>query len=444
VSPITSLKGGPLARAVQRGVVFLWVGLAPALLAGLVLRYFVPRIGMGFPGLIGNLGQHYGVYCAVALFFVFTALARYWRFWLPGGAYATALPAPLARSGLRGEALRELAQVAAVFELARSGFVRRRLERTLAAGALTELDTHLSELRSALVDGDIGRSRSARNAVEAAVAPAVAAKRGRDAAALMATVAIAVAIPLGLRARVADGYQVLSSSMVPTLEPGDRVVGNRLAYSPSAGKTPRRGDLVIFRSSAVKVAPQPGSIPEFLVKRVVGLPGDRIAMRGTIPIINGWEVPGCDAGMYTYVMPDGTGLIYGRLRVEFLDDSTFVTVQPLQVSEPRDEYVVEPGQVFVLGDNRSNSLDSRRYNGGRGGGVPFEAVVARGDRFLAGTNRSGETDLGRLFHPIDTMHVVTRFAGFDFASPDAAIARCTRERPEHTQPPSPATRSASR
>ncbi|MGH7437377.1 MAG: signal peptidase I, partial [Polyangiaceae bacterium] len=193
---------------------------------------------------------------------------------------------------------------------------------------------------------------------------------------------------LALRAKVLEPYQVTSSSMLPTFEAGDRLVGRKVTYAPG-GRLPAAGDIVAFRSAAVDVSRRE-TLPAVLLKRVIGLPGDHVEMSNGVPVVNGWTVPICNVGSYMYIVPDGSGaLLQGMLTVEFLGDHSYLTVRGASMPGLDGEYVVQPGEVFVLGDNRTNSVDSRSYGGGRGGGVPLPAVEARVDRFLVGTDRSG-------------------------------------------------------
>jgi signal peptidase I len=230
-------------------------------------------------------------------------------------------------------------------------------------------------------------------------------------------------------------YVVVGPSMLPTLEPNDYVAGRP---SWSAGRRPpARGDVVAFRGDALGRGAS-GPWPEVLVKRVIGLPGDQVSMRGNSPVVNGWPVPNCDAGEYIYLTSDEPRRsVHGRLRVEYLDDRVYLTVHtPGPVFD--QPYVVPPGQVFVLGDNRGNSADSRSFGLGHGGGVPLAALDANVRWFLVGTHRSGSADLGRVLAPIDALATHVRLEGLGVEALQEGIAKCLASRPALTHAPPPA------
>lgn len=282
------------------------------------------------------------------------------------------------------------------------------------------------------------RLRGESDAVEI---PTSAGRRWRETLITGAAVATAAAAALWFRGKFVESYRVLSGSMLPTLEPEDRIAGRKLATAGKSARMPHRGDVVVFRSNAVPGlssarATNVASLPDVLVKRVVGLPGDRITMNHGVPVINGWTVPTCRAGEYLYVLPDGEGgALRGQVFVEFLEDRAYLTVHVLGTPSFEGPYEVQPNEVFVLGDNRGNSVDSRGYNQGRGGGVPRDALDARVTWFLVGTHRSGDTDLTRLFKRVDGLERQLRVEGVNARELETAIEQCFAQRPGETRPP---------
>jgi signal peptidase I len=242
----------------------------------------------------------------------------------------------------------------------------------------------------------------------------------------MAPIAAAAIAALTLRATVGQPTRVTSASMLPTLEPFDALLLDKLAYglhlpgtAPRAGKVPRRGEVVVFHGAAVGETAE-----ELVVKRVIGLPGDVVSTRAGLVTINGWKVPFCDAGRFAYVA-HGESLI-GRLVVEFLDDQVFLTLHTPEsgLSAP---YPVRQGEVFVLGDNRNLSRDSRAWNAG----VPLAAIAGRGWRII-GWDRDGHLDWHRLLRPPGPQ---AHFPGMDAREVEQRIATCLQNRPPRTSPP---------
>jgi signal peptidase I len=417
---------GRFAQAVLRA---LWFGVIPALLAGLATKYLVPA---------GS-----SAVAAAGFFVLFSGLARYWRFSLPGGGYLSPLPAPFA-DALHDDAdrLRAYAAAAAIHRSLCAGRLRRRLRASLSSEQDATLTGHLDALWKAFANGDDAAVREHRGALEELAAPWLASQRRREALGVVAAVAIAAGATLLVRTYVVEPYAVLSPSMVPTLEPGDLVAGNKLAYgvggpASSLAVVPARGDVVVFRSADVPIAER-SNLPPVLVKRVIGLPGDRIAMRGGLPIINGWRVPSCDAGDYLYVLPDGEGgAVTGHLRVEFLEQRAYLTVHGPAVTAFRETYEVKPGEVFVLGDNRNNSLDSRAWNDGHGAGVQLTAIDARAEWFLAGIRADGRIDASGSLRTLEKLALRVRPQAADMQALEQGIARCLETAPKETTPPPP-------
>jgi signal peptidase I len=142
-------------------------------------------------------------------------------------------------------------------------------------------------------------------------------------------VAAAASVVL-LRAEVVETVSIGSDSMAPTLRRGDTALLDKITFRV---RDPQREDLVAFRS------PQDGLLT---VKRVVGEPGDVVELRDAVLYVNGGAV---DEPQVDLVADDGTW--FGPV-------------------------TVPAGAVFLMGDNRANSIDSREY-----GAVPLAEVVGR-------------------------------------------------------------------
>ena len=218
-------------------------------------------------------------------------------------------------------------------------------------------------------------------------------------------IVIIIAVALLARTVAAEAYYVPSGSMQPTLLIGDELVVSKfpygysrysvpLALAPSSptrflGRMPERGDVVVFR--------KPSDTRETFVKRVVGLPGDRIQMRGGRLWINGVELALRRNGVGDAEDEYG-GVVQAERYVETLPGGREHPIFKLTWDGRYDNtpvYVVEPGHVFVMGDNRDNSLDSRidPLQGGVGQ-VPVENLVGRVEVVL------GSWDMGMLDQPI--------------------------------------------
>lgn len=249
----------------------------------------------------------------------------------------------------------------------------------------------------------------------------------RGALAPTALVVVALASALLLRSSF-GAYRVLSASMLPTLEPGDFVAGRRHAFvSPSGGSAEiSRGDLVVFRKPALVDG------PELLVKRVLGVPGDRISMNGNQPVINGWPVPQCDAGPYFYPITEGGG-VAARLHVEFLNGRAYLALYAPMERVWTGPYDVKPGELFLLGDNRANSMDSRAWAGGTGAGLPVAEVEAKVSRWLFGYQLDDHVDLRNLWRK--NFETEPRLLSLDSAGMRDRIQRCLVQPPQDTRPP---------
>jgi signal peptidase I len=158
---------------------------------------------------------------------------------------------------------------------------------------------------------------------------------------LVVTVLVALGIAEGVQATVVKPFKIPSGSMEPTLAVGQRVLVNRLVYHLHK---PHRGEIVVFHppdslSCAVPIdlgepCPQGATHPssQYFVKRLIGLPGERISIREGHPVINGHELTN-----EPYIKPCGG-------------------VPECNMPET---ITIPPGHYFMMGDNRGDSDDSR-------------------------------------------------------------------------------------
>jgi len=166
----------------------------------------------------------------------------------------------------------------------------------------------------------------------------------------LAIVAGAVVVALLIQVVVLQSFVIPSESMASTLTNGDRVLVNKLAYT---FHEVRRGDVVVIERPPAAPPARPGE-PEDLIKRVIGLPGETIETRDGVVYIDG-------RALTEPYLADGVG--------------TDGLEQPV---------VIPSGSMFVMGDNRPNSVDSRRF-----GAVPTALLIGRAAILIWPLNRVG-------------------------------------------------------
>jgi signal peptidase I len=195
--------------------------------------------------------------------------------------------------------------------------------------------------------------------------------------------ALSACVTLGfLGARVFyKPFRAPSASMEPAISPGEYIFAHKFADSGSAA--PRRGDIIVFR---------PPSMPDKdFVKRVVGIAGDRVQMIDGAVFLNGvgidgppsepramqWgggDAPKALTNIRTETLPGGrTYPVFDMLRLEHDASAPVLDLSP---GDDTQVYDVPAGHVFVLGDFRDNSADSR-YEMGGFGFVPVENIVGK-------------------------------------------------------------------
>ena len=210
------------------------------------------------------------------------------------------------------------------------------------------------------------------------------------------TVVYAMLIAGFVRTVAFEPFNIPSGSMIPTLLIGDYLFVSKFAYGysrysvpfgigPSGGRLferiPERGDVVVFK--------KPTENKVDYIKRLIGLPGDRIQMIGGILHINGKAVE--RSRIEDLVGPDRFGNVVRSLQyIETLPNGKkHRIVESLGDTGPADntpEYVVPPEHYFMMGDNRDNSQDSRYLD--EVGYVPAENLVGRAEIIFFSENGS--------------------------------------------------------
>ena len=219
---------------------------------------------------------------------------------------------------------------------------------------------------------------------------------------------------------LARPYYVPSGSMEPTIQIGDEVLTSKFSYGYSryslpfalgpASSTrlfqrlPARGDVIVFQL--------PRDPRQTYVKRVIGLPGDRVQMRKGRLWLNGHELPLRRDGSALVEESDGAKVLEPRY-VETLPGGRTHPIFKFESDGPLDNtpvYVVPANHLFMMGDNRDDSLDSRVSAAGGGVGfVPMENLVGQA-RFVMGSvdflkahsllEWPAEFRIARIFKPV--------------------------------------------
>lgn len=216
---------------------------------------------------------------------------------------------------------------------------------------------------------------------------------------------------------LAEPFYVPSGSMEPTLMIGDELLATKFAYGYSTASLPsfvvlpeserlfaalpKRGDVVVFR--------WPGDRSQVWVKRVIALPGDHVRLERGVVFINGEAATLTPDGTGAAENEDGTQMRAARY-IETLPGGRKHVVFKLAAYNPLDnmpETIVPPGHVFVMGDNRDNSADSRvPLRSGGVGMLPTANLIGRVDAIV------GSWDLRMKSQPIWTWPQGLRLSRF--------------------------------
>jgi signal peptidase I len=220
---------------------------------------------------------------------------------------------------------------------------------------------------------------------------------------IVKTVAYALLIALVIRVVLFQPFTIPSASMEPTLFQGDYIIVSKFAYgfsrhslplSPGLfkgrilGRQPQRGDVVVFK------LPRNGRTD--YIKRLIGLPGDRVQVKGGVVWLNGRALPRQALSPTTEMTPFGFPRAVQRYRESLPNGRAYVTYAYGSDGEVDNTgvYVVPAGHYFMMGDNRDNSEDSRFPAETGVGYVPFENLVGKADIILLSWN-----DQASIFKP---------------------------------------------
>ncbi len=177
----------------------------------------------------------------------------------------------------------------------------------------------------------------------------------------------AALIALSIRSFVVEPFKIPSGSMIPTLLIGDYVLVNKFAYGvrlPFTGtllfgeRAPQRGDVMVFRF--------PDDPNQDYIKRLIGLPGDRIQIIDRRLWLNGKLIDRIDEGEYVSPADEPGGAFASVRYLERNPEGAEYTVLQSSGEHPgradlRGPWLVPEGRFFMMGDNRDNSADSRLW-----------------------------------------------------------------------------------
>lgn len=207
-------------------------------------------------------------------------------------------------------------------------------------------------------------------------------------------------IVLVLRSFLVEPFRIPSNSMMPTLLTGDFILVNKFTYGirlPVLDQkiieisSPKRGDVVVFRAPPDPATPY--------IKRIIGLPGDKITYKNKTVFINQEQIPQERLGVYTGLR-SGANMTGVEHIQELLPGAPHeILIDPDTPRRGEGQFVVPQGHYLVLGDNRDNSHDSRFW-----GFVPDKYLIGKAFGIwlhLDWNYKLDGLDFGRIGNSID-------------------------------------------
>jgi len=243
---------------------------------------------------------------------------------------------------------------------------------------------------------------------------------------------LVIILALGVRTFILELFYVPTGSMKATILEGDYIFSTKYSYGYSIysipfnpdifedrifANKPERGDVVIMRP--------PHDMQERYIKRLFGLPGDKIQIIDDLIYINDTPIERIEVGSYV----DEEGMNFRKFKETLPNGSSYFSYKmkypSTKVAVDHSNfgpYVVEPGKYFFIGDNRDNSGDSRYQLGS----VPFRNFIAKGRFVLFSTKQalwdSNESFFGQIKR-VGTWFMSIRFSRFfnSLYEPDVAV-----------------------
>lgn len=437
---------GPIVHTAKLRYVFwpLWFVLVPLALAACTLWLLMPADGevVGAFGRLRWIVQDQPIPALIVLFTIFEMVLYHFRHSLPlAGQVGIG-----GRTDLPREVRRDFEQAGHLLDDAERIIEKHRdvIKRNVPAASREDLRTALDDLREAMnkKSFDAKQFDDALDKASRLVSRHLGRWQKGELREYAESIGIAVGVALLLRAFVVEAFKIPSGSMLPTLQIQDHIFVNKFAYGPHIPLTksrvwtsmpPKRGDVMVFEYPD----PNPNNPRQDFIKRVIAIPGDTLEVVGGHPIINGWNVPNCRVGTYDFYEGDRNYTSRGELFVEYLGEYSYLTIFEEDRFDGRQgPYHVAPGEVWVLGDNRNNSQDSRAWNGGKGGGAPFENIKGRALFVWMSFGADGGVTWDRLFTDVMGKPRLPQEAPEKLKK---SIETCLAKRPpvSQTTPPAP-------
>ena len=273
----------------------------------------------------------------------------------------------------------------------------RKWSKKISASELEPLALALDNYNNAVLEEDAKAAKTALKALEDLLDTDFSYARKSALRDWIESLGLALLVALFLRAFVLEAFKIPSGSMIPTLMVGDHIFVNKFIYGirlPIVGirivswGEPGRGEVIVFA--------YPHDPEKDYIKRVIGLPGDSIRVENHEVYVNGEKVTQSEGESFSYV-DDHSGIPRHCIKHDaVLGDAQFEIIYEPGRYHSSNEYVVNPGHLFVMGDNRDNSADSRVW-----GQVPLNNI--KGEAMVVWWSNSKRDGIrfDRIGHLID-------------------------------------------